>query len=206
MRASKRFFQSLMTSSKRKKSRRSVVPINTNNGAEPTLLDMGKDTNDSWDDIDPIKKIHQNCHQLCLKKSITLNNFKDNLLSKDKNNLNLQIIYGKLSSNDKDQKNENKIGSLQNLLKEIKHKEEDKNKFHCPVETCNRVESLHVRPSEATIKDIVDFYIWIQNPPKFTFMGFRRSGNVGSCTFIWPKSSTKRRDSSCPCELRTRKI
>ena len=161
MRASKRFFQSLMTSSKRKKSRRSVVPINTNNGAEPTLLELwGEDTNDSWDDIDPIKKnTSKFSSTMFKKKSITLNNFKDNLLSKDKKqSKSTNNIWQIGSSNDKDQKNENKIGSLQNLLKEIKHKEEDKSKFHCPVETCNRVESLHVRPSEATIKDIVDFY------------------------------------------------
>jgi hypothetical protein len=169
IRASTRFLRSIMTSSRRRKTMRSVIPTNneaynSNNNvmSEPTLLELwGEDINDSWDDIDPIKK-RKSKQRLSLYRSgnkpIRLDQVKENLSSNSPKPSKSKLSHIGFGISNNSDKNTNNVVSLENLLKEMKSKKEQSNKFHCPVEKCNRVEPLHVRRSEATIKDIVDFY------------------------------------------------
>ena len=48
--------------------------------------------------------------------------------------------------------------SAKALFQKMLFKKKSLNKFKCPVEHCDRTESLNAQPCEATIKDIVDFY------------------------------------------------
>ena len=153
-RSSTRSMLSVLSKSQR---RRKVVPhkeesrnrIDINSKIEnKTLLELwGQDTDEAWDDIDPIQTKDKRSMAFATRNrgdSIRLETFQKNLEQKYESNI--------------EKNNSPKKRSAKTLLQNMLLKKKSLNGFKCPVEHCDRVESLHSQPCEATIKDIVDFY------------------------------------------------
>ena len=154
IRSSTRSMLRVLSNSQR---RRKVVPfeeesnkqMDTNSkGGTKTLLELwGQDTEEAWDDIDLIKVKDKQEMQFSSRNigdSIRLETFHKNLEQKYESNTEKNVSPKKKSA--------------KALFQKMLFKKKTLNRFKCPVEHCDRTESLHVQPCEATIKDIVDFY------------------------------------------------